>query len=596
MANGSHHQRIYGPEIRVEDFSVHDVNSDDRRRRLRLIKAVQEKASHPRRKHRPALIMAKDYDSGRPDFMALQAQLFAECRGQASARLSVELPDGSILSVALNRPYLLLGRDRSCDIALNDDSFKPVHYFLQWIDGQLFCCDVAQRTGIAARRTTLPNGYWFGREPVSIGRYKFSIVGGELPPKPDYSPLDRSDSFNSADVNFGLHFDGVEQSNNLWPVNRPLTVIGRSAQCKLRLNHKSIAAIQGCLLRTPRGCWLIDLTKDATTGVNGHSTKLSPVDVGDEIRLGSFVVSLVTMEFQSAVRTSQVYSNTVEDPRESAVSVAAPAPVGVNRMPNRELRKPVTRLLDSPRKDMLSSILTTIDDLQSTTAPSRRSMEAISRGESPSDDNGAASSDSNSIKPRQSDQVCAVVSVGPQQPTKFSNSVPSTGHSPRRSAHPTPQPRSSPSITVLRTMESAPLVEPPPAATVATIDAQKINIAQPPSITAKIAVKPMQLLTSLPADFPSIEFAPESNEGTSSHVNDSTAVREKITRFVEQQSGELESLKSQLLALKHVFDGADDDLIPTRLRESLVLPMAEAINRHTAMQVTFTEFLKSVDR
>jgi hypothetical protein len=94
-----------------------------------------------------------------------------------------------------------------------------------------------------------------------------------------------------------LKFDGVEQTDNQWPVDRPLTLIGRSAQCKLRLNHPDMPLVQASLLRTPSGCWLIDLAGRGTTLVNGRPICFASLDIGDALQLGPFRVTVTAAAF-----------------------------------------------------------------------------------------------------------------------------------------------------------------------------------------------------------------------------------------------------------------------------------------------------------
>ena len=122
---------------------------------------------------------------------------------------------------------------------------------------------------------------WVERQPLQIGPCRLTIVGEESATTPAFNPLDRSPQLANEFPQVRLKFDGVEQSDNQWPVDRPLTLIGRSSQCKLRLNHPDMPIVQASLLRTPEGCWLIDLAGQGTTLVNGHPVRFASLDIGD---------------------------------------------------------------------------------------------------------------------------------------------------------------------------------------------------------------------------------------------------------------------------------------------------------------------------
>ncbi len=279
------------------------MKSDYRRRRLRVIKTVQDR-SEKQQCRAAVLAIAAETAESRSEMEELRRQLFAECAGNPAALLRIERPDEPPISVVMDRPFLLIGRDADCDVSLDYDEIKPRHCLLQWVDGQLFCGDVAQRTSLFPDRQGQPGGRWVdGHQPIAIGPCRLLLTDDVAAVPHHYSPLDRSPLLAAEYPHLGLQFTGVEQANNIWPVNRMLTLIGRGSQCKLRLNHKSIAHVQACLVRTPVACWLIDLVNDGTTGVNGQAIRLSSVDIGDTLQLGSFQVDVVTTAFQPVIPT-----------------------------------------------------------------------------------------------------------------------------------------------------------------------------------------------------------------------------------------------------------------------------------------------------
>ena len=273
---------------------MRDVTSTQRRRRLRLIKSVETRGVERVHSAVTALAIASETEMSRVDVEKVRRHLLTECRARLSTKLRVEHPGAAPVIVALNRPYLIVGSDPTCDLRLDHEEIKPRHCFLQWIDGQIFCCDIAPRLNHVSKGSRQPNGCWLNDQPFSIGPYQLSLKGAELSGLPDYSPLDRSPELSIEHPQWGLRFEGVVQSDNLWPVNRMLTMVGRGSQCKLRLNHNSMAIVQACLLRTSNGCWLIDIAGDGSTGVNGRTISVLPIDIGDMLQLGPFQIEVVT--------------------------------------------------------------------------------------------------------------------------------------------------------------------------------------------------------------------------------------------------------------------------------------------------------------
>ena len=271
---------------------MREINSTQRRRRLRLIKAEDEQADDRFRSAASILAPASNTEAARFEVERIQRRMMMECRAKTGTRIRIEFPGEETQIVTMNQPYLLVGSDPNCDLRLDHQDVNPQHIYLQWVNGQIFWCDLGPREGTNQRQQT--NGKWFDNEPISIGPYRLSLDNLELPVKVEESPLDRSSQLSEELPQLAFQFVGVEQSENLWSVNRVLTMIGRGTQCKLRLNHASMPYVQACLLRTRHCCWLIDIEGTGTTGVNGRAITVAPVDIGDILQLGPFRVEVVT--------------------------------------------------------------------------------------------------------------------------------------------------------------------------------------------------------------------------------------------------------------------------------------------------------------
>ena len=273
------------------------VKNSQRRRRLRLIQAEGERSVQQFESAASALTNAADIVADRMDADASRRRLFVECRGKTDTKLRIEHPGAEPLTVLMDRPYLLIGSDPECDVILEHDEIAPRHGLLLWVDGQIFFCDLAPRSSRGSVKQHPPNGYWLSHEPAAIGPFQLRLDKPSSSPEPEYSPLDRSPGLMEDFPQFALQFQGVEQADNHWPVNRVVTMIGRGSQCKLRLNHPSMPIVQSCLVRTKNGCWLIDIIGTGTTGVNKHAITIAPIDIGDILHLGPFQVEVVTTVF-----------------------------------------------------------------------------------------------------------------------------------------------------------------------------------------------------------------------------------------------------------------------------------------------------------
>jgi pSer/pThr/pTyr-binding forkhead associated (FHA) protein len=268
-------------KVRCEAPPMRDASTlQQRRRRLRLLQNDDFKAE------------AGSSVSGPPapvDAEESRRQLFEDCAGQSGLQLLIEVKgEAHARKVSLNRPYLLIGSDSQCDVRIKQPSVLPYHVYVQWIDGRLFCWGLGD---------VQPPATWVGPKPVALGPFRVSVPDVDLA-NGQQDPQSRSSELAEEVSQIQLKFAGVEQSDNLWPVDRRLTLIGRGAQCKLRLDHPEIPIVLAALVRTNRTCWLVDLQHSDRLQVNDqYIDSLQALDVGDKLRLGEFQAEVTAASF-----------------------------------------------------------------------------------------------------------------------------------------------------------------------------------------------------------------------------------------------------------------------------------------------------------
>lgn len=215
---------------------------------------------------------------------------------------------------------MLVGSDRKCDLHLDHTDVAPRHCYLQWIDGNVFCCDVAQSTGLFSDRISRAGGRWLAEQSIVVGPYRLSLEKPESQPVPEYYPLERSGELSLEDTRLGLKFQGVEQTNNYHHADRLLTMIGRGSQCKLRLNSKAMAIVQASMLRVGDMTWLINIAGNQTTCVNGSPISIAQIHIGDILQLGPFRAEVVTLPPLAA---DEIASRKIAFERERSARLAA---------------------------------------------------------------------------------------------------------------------------------------------------------------------------------------------------------------------------------------------------------------------------------
>jgi len=257
-------------------------------------------------------------------------RLFVECGGRSATTLRFLFSDAPPVTVVMDRPNFLIGSAPNCDLVFSHAEIHPHHALLQWINGSLFYCDLTSPTSndptsdgptsLGGTRPQSAEGVWVRHEPFCVGPYQLLVEADEMSPPPEDSPLVRSPRLANELPQIALQFQGVAQSENQWPVDRILTVIGRGSQCRLRLNHESIPQVLSCLLRTPTNCWIIDIAGAGTTTVNGRPVTMSPIDIGDILQLGTFPVDVIATAFPQ----TQFVNSPKSDPESDSDSDSAP--------------------------------------------------------------------------------------------------------------------------------------------------------------------------------------------------------------------------------------------------------------------------------
>jgi pSer/pThr/pTyr-binding forkhead associated (FHA) protein len=129
---------------------------------------------------------------------------------------------------------------------------------------------------------------------IRIGPYAIRVAAGvrgdEDEVSPPSNPLRSSLSDFSSFPRVGLEVSqgGARQPMRL--VDRVLTLVGRSAHCRLLLNHSTVSRTHCALLHTSVGFWLIDLLGRDGTRVNGTPVRWALLEEGDELRIGQYLI------------------------------------------------------------------------------------------------------------------------------------------------------------------------------------------------------------------------------------------------------------------------------------------------------------------
>lgn len=207
---------------------------------------------------------------------ALWNQFRRDCRVPDGVRLSLDGSDGCRIELPLSDPYVLIGRGSQCTLRLDDPQLAEVQAALIWVDGRLFLVNV--ETSECRLWEALSEQRW------SCGRWTVTVEGLPGPPakRPAAAampPLPAVEWNNAG---------SVRQTG----LTDPLTFIGSSVVCAVRLLQAGLAPLHAALLRCESAVWLINLAAAGATQVNGRACDFARLDPGDVIQCGRMTAQL----------------------------------------------------------------------------------------------------------------------------------------------------------------------------------------------------------------------------------------------------------------------------------------------------------------
>ncbi len=212
---------------------------------------------------------------------ALLAEFFQECGLTDPFRVEVSFKGDSASQVhEFRQPFLVIGRRGGSDLLLDHWLVSRRHAYLQLIEGRFFCVDLGSRTGTHGGDATERSGWLDPVRAIQIGPYS---VRPELPPVADrdYPPLPI--------VTWSIR--NPTATTSVWTMNRGLALVGRSPACRVRISESNVSKFHCGLVLTTSGVWAIDLLSQRPIMVNGQTVRFARVESGDELQIGSHVLS-----------------------------------------------------------------------------------------------------------------------------------------------------------------------------------------------------------------------------------------------------------------------------------------------------------------
>jgi pSer/pThr/pTyr-binding forkhead associated (FHA) protein len=183
-------------------------------------------------------------------------------------------------------PFAVVGRDRGCDLRLEDSQVRRRHYYLQTIAGRVFALDLSNGSG---------SGQWLApSDLLAVGASSLRLVsaGNPVPERiKQWNPMETGSAGRPSLPAVSLEFLGCRQSRQ-WEVNRALTLVGRQPPCKVRLESRSVSRVHCALLLTPHGLWIVNLLGRNGISVNDQPVRWAHLRDGAQLQIGRFAIRL----------------------------------------------------------------------------------------------------------------------------------------------------------------------------------------------------------------------------------------------------------------------------------------------------------------
>lgn len=222
---------------------------------------------------------------------------FAACGGIRPIRLDIDGDGRSRECRHFEQPFIFVGRSPDCDVQLLHADVSYRHAYIQLISGRLHCFDLESRKGVYWKSGAQSSDWIQPNEPIRIGPYSIEAIDDEFE-----DLLDTDEPPPVAGVLNGpppevrlqlLNSRRTTQSTGEYAIRRDVTIIGKSRQCKIRLDGNDVSRMHCSLVLTPSGLWAVDLLGRHGTRVGDELIEYRRLNNGDELRIGRYRLGIL---------------------------------------------------------------------------------------------------------------------------------------------------------------------------------------------------------------------------------------------------------------------------------------------------------------
>jgi pSer/pThr/pTyr-binding forkhead associated (FHA) protein len=201
----------------------------------------------------------------------------------------------------IDESTILIGRGSRCDLRLTHRDVSRRHALLQRVGGRLLVVDLCSRTGVLRDGERVETTWLSPGEMLQVGPYALGWSGD--------GAIDVSDGVEPSALQLfarqPIAIDGIDDLGlqvftdegelvATLPLERPITLAGRSPLCKLRLHDDSVSRVHAGVMLSKEGAFAVDLVRRGGLMVNGRVVDRSRIEVGDRLCIGRYRLEVVS--------------------------------------------------------------------------------------------------------------------------------------------------------------------------------------------------------------------------------------------------------------------------------------------------------------
>ncbi len=221
------------------------------------------------------------------------------CGVHPALELEVEAA-GTVPAVryCLPQPFALVGRHPAADLHLDADGVRPRHLYFQAVEGRIACISVSQSSSFLVDDKEVLSFCWLPiGHVVKVGSRRIKLLSYETECDVKQTLADPLAPGSALDIfapriTLELTNEEAPGMRKTWPIDRLLTLIGRTERCAIQLYHELISNVHCSLVLTTSGLWAVDILGRGGILINEQPVRVGPLGMEDELRIGPFHLRL----------------------------------------------------------------------------------------------------------------------------------------------------------------------------------------------------------------------------------------------------------------------------------------------------------------